>query len=446
MSILKYQIDEISAPKNVYDKLSQAYAELEALINSVPGGVAKALIDNESIIIKYASDGFFALCGFSREEYKNILDNDKEAAIIEDIQRLFEKIKKQIIIDELTYTEYKIHKKDGSSAWIMVQGKVISVENGVYTTMCIFTDITGIKEAQRKLEIEEERYRIVADISDDYLFEYDNETDTMNYSEKYKLHFGTDSVVNSYKDSMAKRNIFCEEDGDIFLNFYNNLREGKSLYNAKYRIKEITGEIKWYSICFTTIFNDNNVPIKSIGKVTNIDEQKKETEKLREKARRDSLTKLSNKMTTQKLIERYIEEDGDSFHALMMIDIDDFKSINDTYGHMTGDYVLSEFSSKLKKVFRSTDVVGRVGGDEFLIMLRGIQSDSLIDEKAKSICSIFHSIKIGSNNNVSISGSVGISTYPADGKTYDELLKKADDAVYLAKKSGKDRYNRICEN
>ncbi|MBZ4671083.1 MAG: hypothetical protein JG769_1387 [Oscillospiraceae bacterium] len=429
--------------KGIYDRLIEAYAELEALTNSIPGGVAKVDIDikNGEIIIRYASDGFFELTGYSRNEYIELINRGEQLIFFDDIVKLFKNIKKNLKEKKTAHMEYRIRKKDGSEAWIMVQGRAIEEKESRYTVMCIFTDITEMKETQRRLEIEEERYRIVSDISNEYLFEYINETDTMVYSEKYCRHFGLEEkIVPEYKKSVEKREIILKEDWPIFLDIYENMRKGNLRYSNKYRVKELDGEIKWYSICFTTIFDKNNVPLKSVGKIVNIDDQMKETVKLKEKAQRDSLTKLSNARTTRKMIEQYIKEDYDACHAFIMVDIDNFKSINDCCGHLAGDNVLVQFAEELRKVFRSTDVLGRIGGDEFLVFLRGIQSDFLAEEKASAICGILNSIRLPGKESVKVSGSVGISTYPADGRDYETLLKKADEALYEAKRKGKNRY------
>ena len=445
MSKFNYQKDDCT--KNIDDRLTQAYTELEALTNSIPGGVAKVLFDGNNIILNFASNGFYNLGGYTKEEFNNLFGEDKLCKFIncEDFTKLINSLKEQNELKNPTIPEFRIIKRDGTFAWIMAQGNIISCENGIYTAICIFTDITELKKAQQKLEMNEERYRIVAEISDDYLFEYDIETDTMYYTEKYAKRFDTGLILENFGVSMKKRDFIYSEDWPLFEKIYERLIKGETLFTEKYRVKEVNGEIKWYSICFTTIYDANNVPLKSIGKITDIDAQKKETDKLRERAQRDSMTKLSNKSTTKKLIQKYISEDTDANHALMIIDVDNFKKINDTFGHMMGDYVLVEMASKLKKIFRSTDVMGRIGGDEFLVMLRGIYCDSLINEKANAICKLFRSICVSEDADYKITGSIGISVYPKDGTTYEELLKKADEALYNAKKSGKDQFKRYGE-
>ena len=107
---------------------------------------------------------------------------------------------------------------------------------------------------------------------------------------------------------------------------------------------------------------------------------------------------------------------------------------------MEGDRVITEISSKLQMLFRTSDVVGRIGGDEFIVFLRDISTDHLIAEKAKAIGEIFRNTHEGKQLDYKISGSIGIALYPADGTTYQELFPKADLALYRAKNLGKDCY------
>ena len=122
-----------------------------------------------------------------------------------------------------------------------------------------------------------------------------------------------------------------------------------------------------------------------------------------------------------------------------MIDIDNFKGLNDTLGHQAGDEFLIGFAKKLKKHFRETDVVGRIGGDEFFVFVRNISETVQIKNKAGDILDIVRSV--ASNYlQVELSGSIGISRYPANGNTVEELYACSDTALYQAKKSGKNQY------
>lgn len=123
-----------------------------------------------------------------------------------------------------------------------------------------------------------------------------------------------------------------------------------------------------------------------------------------------------------------------------MIDTDNFKQINDTRGHMIGDVVLSEIASGMKKIIRSSDIVGRIGGDEFIIFMKGIPSPETAKAKAKELVTMFHQLFSEEKNSVNVTCSIGIAISPRDGKTFKEIYSNADKALYQAKDQGKDQY------
>ncbi|MEL7654418.1 MAG: diguanylate cyclase [Bacillota bacterium] len=165
-------------------------------------------------------------------------------------------------------------------------------------------------------------------------------------------------------------------------------------------------------------------------------------ETLKLKAENDLLTGLYNKMTSERMINDFIENEGrNGRHALLVIDIDDFKGINDELGHFFGDKALTEVANGIDHYLRTTDIKGRIGGDEFIILLKNIQSDDTVIQKAKEICRLFKDIKIEEIPMLKISGSIGVSIYPDHAANYADLFIKADKAMYYSKELGKDRYS-----
>lgn len=176
----------------------------------------------------------------------------------------------------------------------------------------------------------------------------------------------------------------------------------------------------------------------SIG--LDITEERRQIEALRHIAEKDALTGIFNRAETEKQIMKYITEHQDQMGALFMIDTDNFKQINDTQGHMIGDVVLSEMASGMKKIVRSADIVGRIGGDEFMIFMKGILTPETAKAKAKELATMFHHLFSGEKNSVKVTCSIGIALYPRDGTTFKEIYSKADKALYQAKDQGKDQY------
>jgi diguanylate cyclase (GGDEF)-like protein len=172
--------------------------------------------------------------------------------------------------------------------------------------------------------------------------------------------------------------------------------------------------------------------------------KKKEAEVLKEKAQKDTLTGLYNKGTTESLIEDFLAfETEEAIHALFIIDIDNFKSINDTLGHLYGDQVLNSISSSMLQIFRKSDILGRIGGDEFIIFIKNLNSEEAIIEKANEIIAMFNNSYGDTLDACLITGSIGIAVYPRDGKTFTELYKHADTALYKAKDEGKNCYHLL---
>ena len=162
-------------------------------------------------------------------------------------------------------------------------------------------------------------------------------------------------------------------------------------------------------------------------------------ERLKQLAERDQMTGLYNHDTTLTLIREYLSDEGaGQKHALFMIDVNKFKSINDNFGHMPGDHVLVEVARRIRSVFRNDDIVGRIGGDEFMALIKNISSAALAEKKARELANATHFSCCGIS--VDISCSIGVALF--DDKTCDfgELYSRADAAMYRAKQSGGTGY------
>jgi len=169
-----------------------------------------------------------------------------------------------------------------------------------------------------------------------------------------------------------------------------------------------------------------------------------EKKKLTEKAQTDLLTGILNKVSFREAVEEALRKAEDQEACVLyIIDLDDFKHVNDSLGHATGDKVISDAAGKLRHIFRDTDIVGRIGGDEFAAFLhapRDKATDELIQTKAKAVCEDLKQIYEANGAQVQVSASIGMARYPEQGIDFDTLFKNADKALYSAKRGGKNRY------
>ena len=154
------------------------------------------------------------------------------------------------------------------------------------------------------------------------------------------------------------------------------------------------------------------------------------------------MTKLLNKASAQQAIEEALEiQKPNTLSAMLLLDLDNFKTVNDTHGHMYGDAVLTQIGTTLRSLFRSQDVIGRTGGDEFLIYLENVPSRDLIVDRCQLLVDTFRSQFQALMPDLPISVSVGAALFPVHGKTYTDLFRFADEALYNAKRKGKSQFS-----
>lgn len=250
------------------------------------------------------------------------------------------------------------------------------------------------------------------------------------------------------------RNIQNGKSGMMSCNFVNN---GKSilykpvgingwfcieLLTKKYvvqlqdRIYQPTKSVLFKIVLSLSLFFASLLMINFINRAIHF----KESRELQDKAETDLLTGLLNKIATEKHIEEYLEGPGKDKEALMFVlDIDNFKKINDTMGHAFGDEVLSTLGKRIKGEFRISDIVGRIGGDEFIVFLKDIKDDETRKREAARVSNFFKVFQAGEYVKYSATASIGAAVYPDDGTNFEELYKAADKAVYKAKRRGKNQ-------
>ncbi|WP_432651075.1 diguanylate cyclase [Huintestinicola sp.] len=294
--------------------------------------------------------------------------------------------------------------------------------------------MSQLREMNIKSEKERKLYQTALESSSDVVFEYDIETDCLI---TYGSVFDPDvpkTIANSH-NAFFKRvregNGFRAKDTDIVARFFS----GETACGAVVSRIDVNDKVNWIEFSGTAVYADSK-PVKIVGKISNIDD----VVNLREDASRDRFTGLYNKTTTEALISERLAKGGS--HAMMIIDIDNFKSVNDILGHAWGDSVIKDIAAKIEKQLNSGDIAGRIGGDEFMALLSGDDVKERINGLCTSLCdSIRYTYSDESlGKQVSVSSSIGVAFAPEYGRDFKELYTSADIAMYLSKNGGKDRF------
>lgn len=412
---------------------------------NAPAGTVAFHFDGEKMSVVYATDKYFDIFMCTRAEYIAIPANQYGLRMIDEsasksfIAEINDELGKNSNISINIFPTLK----NGQALTVNYAINPVRNEDGTYTLYCSTLDIS--KYHTGKSAVDSDEYRrmcAISSISADIIYEYDFNDKTMSFFVNCGGEYVPKSVVSDFESMCKEKKAFHEDDTEAFERFCDMLQIGNDKYMGEIRLyNEATEEYEWHRVRFKTIIDmQTGLPIKAIGEFANISEKKNAEQKLIDKAERDPLTKIYNKATTRSMIKNYLRTDSrESYDALIIVDVDNFKHVNDSLGHLFGDSILVDLSQEMQDLFRSNDVVGRIGGDEFVVFLRGIKQKKHIADKAGDICKIFDLLYSGDDGE-KITGSLGIALFPEDGDTYDELFKKADIALYTSKASGKNTY------
>ncbi len=325
--------------------------------------------------------------------------------------------------DKITWMEYV-----ESNPWEVLVSVILLAAGVIVLLVIVFRRRTRFG---RKAALENERYRQLYDLSNEYIFEYDFERDEMTFSEKSARLFNSEKVVSHYFEHLKLRLGKGYDIGESI----NKLRKESSIVED-IQVMLPDGSLHWLRIMAKAIYDTEGKPIIAIGKVLDVQQEHEEKEKLLAQAQNDSLTNIYNAASCREKVDEYLEkDDGQKGGALLVMDIDHFKDINDRHGHYAGDQVLIQTASILKSIFREDDMVGRLGGDEFCVFIKGVQTQEMVWKKFEEMREkIRTEIKL---EGMVVTVSVG-AAFAQKGQDFTEIYQIADVELYNVKERGRD--------
>jgi len=294
-----------------------------------------------------------------------------------------------------------------------------------------------------------ESYRILAELSNAILFEWDITTDCFYVSANWQTTFSTKPQKENFSKNFTKIFTIPLHHPDMLTPYIANIKKNNKRNNLtdnyhKIEVQLLTKEHSyvWFQLRLLMRYDAKGLPDRLFGMMTDIDLQKKENEKLLYQAQTDVLTGLYNKATTQLVISDYLKYSGlqNKNQALFIIDIDGFKEVNDYFGHLFGDAVIADLAHCIKKAFRKSDIVGRIGGDEFLVLFKNVTGKAPIQKKAENLIKLLQRKYTSNQITYEVSASIGIVLSPLYGTNFNDLFRKADHALYHVKENGKNNF------
>ena len=437
--VLQCVFTDITNLENAASETVRAKTDLEIFANTVPSGVSKHLLDNNLSLI-WANNFFYDLCGYSEHDYREkfgtstlqlVLSEDL-AVVIEALADLTEKEESSKILN------FRIQCADGSIKWVnAVLARSGVVERGFPVINLVLSDITNLKIAETKAMLEEQKYLIISDISEELPYEYDIASDTITFADKFNHIFEGESVIEHPSENMLKMGLVSYDTQSAIEELFYLAKAGTEYHSTEFKLNTKNGGFQWYFSTFSTIYDEEGNALRVVGLLRNIHAQKVEQQKLLIRAETDQMTGLYNKATTESKIQASLRElNGNSYEVLMLVDIDDFKKINDTFGHLKGDDVIIDIAKTLQEYKGDYGIAGRLGGDEFCVFLTNVLDTQLACEKAVLIAERLREIY---HDECQVTLSIGIAATNQQ-IPYNVLLENADTALYQAKLNGKNRY------
>jgi diguanylate cyclase (GGDEF)-like protein/PAS domain S-box-containing protein len=328
----------------------------------------------------------------------------------------------------------KIKKKNGEIILASFTGNLSNI-NGELKTHCIFKDITTEEKIEKKLKLSD----IVFENTTEGILITNEENQIISVNNAF-------STITGYtQEEVLGQNPKFLNSGKQNKEFYNNLwRDIHTTGQFKSEIwnRKKSGEIypEWLNI--SVVKDSKGRTLNYVAIFSDITKIKKSNEKIEFLAHHDPLTNLPNRLLLKARLEQSITHANNAKEilAIMFIDIDNFKMINDTYGHSIGDKIINLVASRLKRNLRQDDTISRIGGDEFILVIENINDIKNIKKIAHKILNDFNEpIKL-QEYLFEITISMGITLFPNNGLNTEELIKQADTAMYSAKNAGKNQF------
>lgn len=345
--------------------------------------------------------------------------------------------------DNIAHTEYRVlNGKSKQYIWIDIRGVYIGQYQGMALFLCLLKEITAEKKTKDRMERWIRKSEMLSEACQELVFEYDYNTDVFERFGNYQDYVpALQRKQKDFLENLPIKDNIHPDDRHILSSVLRDtsLASENKRRTVKFRLCPLGGqEYLWHACSAIGYTEESTGHIKIIGKVYNIHSYESHIATLNLKNQHDPMTHLLNKTAMDQRSRQILLEHKQERHALLMIDIDNFKQVNDKYGHSFGDEVIHMVANCLKNTFRSSDLVARVGGDEFAVLLKHVSF-----EQSLALAELYLQILSTQCTQLSqpyqVTSSVGIAYFPDDAANFDDLYNAADNALYMVKRHNKGK-------
>ncbi|MBU2966016.1 EAL domain-containing protein [Amphritea sp. 2_MG-2023] len=427
---------DISKERQALAELSLSQQKYKATFDNANIGIGHVSLDGTWISVNSALSH---MLGYTQEELLPLTFQD--ITYPEDLKQDLELVQELISGKRNSYKmEKRYYKKDGELFWAMLYVAIVRDKNEPLYFISVIEDINS----QKQSTLDSAQARMVFNTTQESIVITDKTTRIINVNPAFENITGyTFDEVKGKKIGLLKSDQHSSE-------FYSEMERSykqSGFWSGEVINKAKNGDLFPVFLNISAVKDESGYIVQYIGVITDISVIKQSQDKIQYLANHDSLTGLPNRTLLADRLEHALQESRRSKKqiAVLFVDLDRFKVVNDGMGHNVGDSVLIEVSKRLSSVLRSGDTVARVGGDEFIIIIQDLDSALNASKVALNLIqSVKEEITVDEHK-ITVGASIGISIYPNDGHSADELIRQADIAMYDAKENGRNMYRYISQ-
>lgn len=430
-------------PKEDYDSVFNIIENISTHLNQLVIVFRRSIEKDKDLEAIFINETFTKVTGYGEDFIGNSLEvlTGKDTSI-----ETIKNIKNSVFNEEASDFEILIYTKKGSEIWAKINLIPIIISNN-YGSLFIFiaNNITREKELLKIAQEKESDIEFVLDSAKLGYWDLDLVENKTNRSLLHDQIFGHSTMQPDWSYETFLSHVY-KDDKEIVDNTFRKALEDGEYYDVEFRCQWPDQSIHWLWSRGRFIRNNLDQPIRAAGIQADITEQKLNQQKIYDLAYKDELTKLPNRSSFRVILNQALKTSNtDKYKALLFLDIDDFKSINDTSGHQTGDLLLLALSKTISDSFGKKSTISRFGGDEFLVLINDLDNDKepskkIIENLIKDFYQRLQTPYQISNTKFRCRISTGITFFKALSSSESNLLKQADLALHKAKKTGKNKH------
>ena len=409
------------------------------IFNDCIGGAILLEFSEENVSPILVNDAFFDVIGICRskcKKYRNHLIaffDDANARIA--INTLKEAGEKGMASSELFI--------DQSAHWISCSCRCLSSGTKGYIIFALVEDVSNQHAMEAELRhLEKEQWwrqtmcQKLTELPGMITYDYDPATDCCTIHVSLKEGGMKEIIVEHFFENLHNQDWLDPDTADTLGAAYKESLEKNISGTVDFKGRFFGEEYRWIRSYYTSVADDQGKVYRIVGRADDIEEDVQITKSWKEKAQKDTMTNLLNHDAAKQKIAESLKQYGGG--SLLLLDVDDFKKVNDVLGHLYGDEFLQNVADAIRSQFRKGDIVGRFGGDEFIMFMPGIQDEEIVKKRARNILDKIRTIEVPELDNIPC--SIGIAIANSAKISSKELFAQADGALYYVKQTGKGKY------